>query len=204
MRIAASDKPAELGRQDLVLVTVKAPALPEVAATMAPLLGPDTAAGFVMNGIPWWYFHAHGGPLDGRQLSLLDPDGALWRTVGPERAIGAVFWPACSVPRPGVIRLLTGAGSGTVFGEPSNLTTPRLQALRRGVSRGRIAGHPDRGHSRADLAQARLQPERRPNVCADRDAGPGYPHRSGPDPPAPARCWPRRWQWLPPWVSNST
>ncbi len=129
VRIAASDDPADLGRQDLILVTVKAPALPAVAATIAPLLGPDTAVAFVMNGIPWWYFHAHGGPLDGRQLSLLDPEGALWRSVGPERAIGAVFWPACSVPAPGVVRLLTGAGGGTVFGEPSNVMTPRLQAV---------------------------------------------------------------------------
>ena len=128
-RIAASDKPAELGRQDVVLVTVKAPALPQVAATIAPLLGPDTSVAFVMNGIPWWYFHAHGGLLDGRQLPALDPGGALWRTVGPDRAIGAVFWPACSVPSPGVIRLLTGAGGGTVFGEPSNAMTPRLQTL---------------------------------------------------------------------------
>ncbi len=129
VRIAASDKPANLGRQDLVLVTVKAPALPEVAATIAPLLGSDTAVAFVMNGIPWWYFHAHGGALDDRQLASVDPHGALWRAVGPKRAIGAVFWPACSVPLPGVVRLLTGAGSGTVFGEPSNTTTPRLHAL---------------------------------------------------------------------------
>jgi 2-dehydropantoate 2-reductase len=117
------------GQQDFVLVTVKAPALPDVAATIAPLLGSQTAVAFVMNGIPWWYFHAHGGPLNGRQTHSLDPDGALWRTVGPERAIGAVFWPACSVPSPGVVRLLTGAGGGTVFGEPSNALTPRLQAL---------------------------------------------------------------------------
>jgi 2-dehydropantoate 2-reductase len=129
VRIAASDSPAELGPQDLVLVTVKAPALPDVAATIAPLLASDTAVAFVMNGIPWWYFHAHGGALDGRQLPALDPGAALSRAVDPSRAIGAVFWPACSVPSPGVIRLLTGAGSGTVFGEPSNATTPRLEAL---------------------------------------------------------------------------
>jgi 2-dehydropantoate 2-reductase len=129
VRIAASDKPADLGRQDVVLVAVKAPTLPEVAATIAPLLGPETAIAFVMNGIPWWYFHAHGGALDGSQLPSLDPTGALWRDVTPNRAIGAVFWPACSVPSPGVVRLLTGAGSGTVFGEPSNTTTPRLQAI---------------------------------------------------------------------------
>src|ERR1700679_4219688 len=129
VRIFASDNPADIGLQDIVLVTVKAPALPEVAATIAPLLGSDTAVAFIMNGIPWWYFHAHGGALNARQLPSLDPNGALWRTVTPNRAIGAVFWPACSVPSPGVVRLLTGAGGGTVFGEPSNALTPRLHAI---------------------------------------------------------------------------
>ena len=126
VRIAASDDPADLGQQDLVLVTVKAPALPDVAATIAPLLGPNTSVAFVMNGLPWWYFHKHGGALEGRHLPLLDPNGALWRAVHPDRAIGAVFWPACSVPSPGVVRLLTGATEGTIFGEPSNIRTPRL------------------------------------------------------------------------------
>jgi 2-dehydropantoate 2-reductase len=125
VRIAATGDPAELGRQDIVLVTVKAPTLPGVAASIAPLLGPGTAVAFIMNGIPWWYFHG----LDGRQLPALDPGGALWRTIGPDRAIGAIFWPACSVPSPGVVRLLSGAGEGTVFGEPSNALTPRLQSL---------------------------------------------------------------------------
>jgi 2-dehydropantoate 2-reductase len=129
VRIPASDTPADLGPQDMVLVTVKAPALPEVAATIAPLLGPGTAVAFIMNGIPWWYFHAHGGPLDGREIPLLDPNGTLGKTITPARAVGGVFWPACSVPSPGVVRLLTGAGSGTVFGEPSNAITPRLKAL---------------------------------------------------------------------------
>lgn len=128
-RVAASDDPATLGQQDAVLVTVKAPALPSVAATIAPMLGPDTPVAFIMNGIPWWYFHAHGGPHEGQQLPLLDPQGALWNAVGPQRAVGGIFWPACSVPEPGVVRLLTGAGRGTVFGEPSGRITPRLQAV---------------------------------------------------------------------------
>ena len=128
-KLRASDDPAELGVQDVVLVTVKAPALPSVAAAIAPLLGPDTSVAFPMNGIPWWYFHAHGGPLDGRRLPLLDPGDALWNAVGPQRAIGGIFWPACSTPAPGVVRLLTGAGGGTVFGEPDGSTTPRITAL---------------------------------------------------------------------------
>jgi 2-dehydropantoate 2-reductase len=128
-KLPASDSPADLGPQDAVIVTVKAPALPSVAATIAPLLGPDTSVAFPMNGIPWWYFHAHGGPFDGRRLPRLDPGDALWRAVTPERAIGGIFWPACSVPAPGIVRLLTGAGRGTVFGEPDGSTTPRIEAL---------------------------------------------------------------------------
>jgi 2-dehydropantoate 2-reductase len=129
VKLRASDDPADLGPQDVVLVTVKGPALRSVAATITPLLGPDTSVAFPMNGIPWWYFHAHGGPLDGRRLPLLDPADALWNAVGPQRAIGGIFWPACSTPAPGVVRLLTGAGSGTVFGEPDGSTTPRVTAL---------------------------------------------------------------------------
>lgn len=129
VRLPASDDTTELGQQDAVIVTVKSPALPQVARMIGPLLRADTTVAFVMNGIPWWYFHAHGGPLDGRRLALLDPEDALWRAVGPERAVGGVFWPACSVPAPGVVRLLTGAGRGTVFGEPDGRTTPRVAAL---------------------------------------------------------------------------
>jgi 2-dehydropantoate 2-reductase len=129
VKLPASDDPAELGPQDVVIVAVKAPALPAVAATIDPLLGPETSVAFAMNGIPWWYFHAHGGPLDGRHLPRLDPGDALWNTIGPQRAIGGIFWPACSVPAPGVVRLLTGAGRGTVFGEPDGSTTPRIESL---------------------------------------------------------------------------
>jgi 2-dehydropantoate 2-reductase len=129
VRLAASHDPAELGPQDAVLVTAKTPALPSVAATIAPLLGPDTPVAFIGNGIPWWYFHAHGGELDGRQLPLLDPGGAMQQTVGARRAIGGIFWPACSVPAPGVVKLLTGAGRGTTFGEPDGSLTPRIEAI---------------------------------------------------------------------------
>src|SRR3954465_13839006 len=40
--VASSAVPAELGVQDLVVLAVKAPSLPEVVRHIAPLLGPDT------------------------------------------------------------------------------------------------------------------------------------------------------------------
>ncbi len=49
--IKATDNPADLGPQDYVIVTLKAPSIPGVVATMQPLLGPDTAVVFAVNGV---------------------------------------------------------------------------------------------------------------------------------------------------------
>jgi len=103
-RVRASDDPKALGPQDAVLVTVKAPALPAVAAGIAPLLKPDTPVVFAMNGIPWFYFHGIGGALEGRRLAKIDPGDALWRAVGPERAIDGVVYAASAVIAPGECR----------------------------------------------------------------------------------------------------
>src|ERR1700709_301478 len=46
-KVRASSEPSELGRQDAVFVTVKAPALPAVAGSIGPLLGADTPVAFV-------------------------------------------------------------------------------------------------------------------------------------------------------------
>ena len=116
-RVQASDDPEALGPQDAVVVTVKAPSLPAVAAGIAPLLKPDTPVAFVMNGIPWFYFHGIGGALEGRRLPKIDPDDAMWRAVGPERAIAGVVYAASAVIAPGVIEL-ENPNSRVVLGEP--------------------------------------------------------------------------------------
>ncbi len=124
---AASD-PADLGRQDAVLVTVKAPALPSVASSIGKLLGPDTPVVFAMNGIPWFYFHAEGGPHDGMRLERLDPGGALWTAIGPARAIAGVVYSACTVIEPGVVEVES-ARSRLVLGEPDGARSARTEAL---------------------------------------------------------------------------
>ncbi len=127
-RIQASADPAALGPQDAVIVAVKAPALPQVAAAIGPLLRPDTAVAFVMNGIPWWYYHGHGGAEDGQRLPRLDPGGAVWDAVGPDRAVGGVVYSACTVTAPGVVHVES-AYSRLVLGEPCGPTLPRTEAL---------------------------------------------------------------------------
>jgi 2-dehydropantoate 2-reductase len=126
--VSASDDPARLGVQDAVIVTLKAPALPSLAATIAPLLGPDTAVVFAMNGIPWWYFHKEGGPYEGRRMERLDPGGVVWNAVGPDRAIGGVVQSACTVIEPGVIQVAN-ANSRINVGEPDGTVSPRASAI---------------------------------------------------------------------------
>src|SRR4051812_46594491 len=60
----ATDRPEDLEPQDVVIVAVKAPALPAIARSVGSLLHEESLVLFVMNGIPWWYFHSHGGALD--------------------------------------------------------------------------------------------------------------------------------------------
>jgi len=138
VRVHASDDPATLGPQDAVVVTVKAPSLPEVAARIAPLLDADTGVAFVMNGIPWWYFHALKGKLEGRRLPRLDPDDRLWRAVGPERVIGGVVYAASAVIAPGVVDVEQ-PKSRVVFGEPDGSLSRRAEALAALLRAGGIA-----------------------------------------------------------------
>ncbi len=126
--VRASEHPAELGPQDAVIVTLKAPALPAMAASIGPLLGPDTPVVFAMNGIPWWYFYKEGGPHDGYRLDRIDPGAAVWQAVGPQRAIGGVVYSACTVIEPGVIQVAN-ANNRLPIGEPDGAVTPRAQAI---------------------------------------------------------------------------
>ncbi|MHA1114109.1 MAG: ketopantoate reductase family protein, partial [Alphaproteobacteria bacterium] len=80
---------AELGLQDLVIVTLKAHQLPGAAEDIAALLGPETVVVPAMNGIPWWYFHGLSGTWGERRVAAVDPGGRVWARVGPERVVGA-------------------------------------------------------------------------------------------------------------------
>jgi 2-dehydropantoate 2-reductase len=137
--VLASGEPAELDTQDAVFVTVKAPALPTVAASIAPLLGPDTPVAFVMNGIPWWYFNHLRGPHQGKSLPRIDPNDALRRALGPNRAIGGVVYSASAVTAPGVIHVEQ-PKSRVILGEPDGTLSDRVLTLSKLITKGGISG----------------------------------------------------------------
>lgn len=125
--VHASNEAAALGVQDLVVISVKAPALASVAQQLGPLIGPNTVVLTAMNGVPWWFLQGFGGPVADRSLDAVDPQGAIARALPAAHIIGCVVHASCSVDAPGVIR--HHFGDGLIVGEPSGQATPRVQAL---------------------------------------------------------------------------
>lgn len=119
--------PAQVGPQDYLLITLKAPAVPAEVEKMKPLLGAETAVVTAVNGIPWWYFFRQPGPWENYQLQSIDPQGIQWRRLGPERAIGCVLYPATEVAAPGVIRHVS--GNRVSLGEPDGEKSERVVRL---------------------------------------------------------------------------
>ncbi len=126
-RPRCTDDPATVGPQDYVVVTLKAHSVPNIVEPMQPLLGPDTAVVWAVNGVPWWYFYRLEGEWENRRLHTVDPDGRQWERIGPERVIGVVVYPAVDVPEPGVIEHIE--GNRFTLGEPSGEKTERVQRL---------------------------------------------------------------------------
>ncbi len=121
---AATDDAATLPAQDVVLVALKGPSLPAIARPLARLLGETGFAVFLMNGVPWWWNYGAGKDAP---LPLLDPDGALWRMVGGQRALGGVISSSNQVVAPGVVQ--NTGGDRWLIGEPGGETTTRAQAV---------------------------------------------------------------------------
>ena len=121
---AATDDPASLPGQDLVIVTLKAHALSALAGTIEALLAPQGCALFMLNGLTWWWPQGRTdfiGPLP-----LLDPEGALWTRLR-ERTLGCVIYSPNEVVSPGVVVHI--GANRYVIGEPSDRKTPRVQAV---------------------------------------------------------------------------
>lgn len=106
--VRATNNYAEAGPQDLVILAMKAHQVEAVARDVPKLLGPDTAVVTMQNGIPYWYFQKHGGPLDGTRVHSVDPTGIVGECIPASRVIGCVVYPASELVAPGVVRHVEG------------------------------------------------------------------------------------------------
>lgn len=103
-RAKATDDFATAGQFDAVLLGVKAHQVGEVADRIESLCHADTMVLPLQNGIPFWYFHRHGGPYDGHAIESVDPGGRIAKAIDARRIIGAIVFVAAERTGPGEIR----------------------------------------------------------------------------------------------------
>ena len=106
--VRATNDYAQAGVQNVVVIAVKAHQVEAIAGDLPQLLGPETLVVTMQNGIPFWYFHAHGGAHAGSVVKSVDPAGALMRSMPLGQIIGSVVYPACELIAPGVVRHVEG------------------------------------------------------------------------------------------------
>ena len=108
----ATDDPSGAGPVDAVIVGVKTWRLPEAALTMRPLLGPDTLAVPLQNGV--------------------EAAAELAVGVGPGRIVGGTCRIFCEVVEPGLVRH-SGNEPHLAIGELDNTRTERIERLRQAL-----------------------------------------------------------------------
>jgi 2-dehydropantoate 2-reductase len=106
--VKATDSYDEAGPQDIVILAMKAHQVEAVANDVPKLFGPDTMVVTMQNGIPYWYFHKHGGALAGTPVRSVDPTGVVSAKIPAERVIGCVVYPASELVAPGVVKHIEG------------------------------------------------------------------------------------------------
>jgi 2-dehydropantoate 2-reductase len=131
--LKATDDYTAAGTHDVVIAAVKGHQLETVAPSMPMLFAAHTSVVTMQNGIPYWYFHRHGGELEGTRVGSVDPDGVIGRHVPPQRVIGCVVYPAAELIAPGVIRHIE--GERFPLGELDGSTSERVVRIAEAFAR---------------------------------------------------------------------
>lgn len=117
--VQATDRPAQVGTVDLVIVAVKLWSTRDALRDAQPLVGRDTAVVSFQNGVV-----------------AVDEVSAAY---GRNRTLGGVAAIAAVIEKPGVIRH-TGTMATLQFGELDGAISPRVQALQQACERAGIQG----------------------------------------------------------------
>jgi 2-dehydropantoate 2-reductase len=115
IRLAQFEGPA-----DVLIIAVKAPALPAVASSLSTPIAPQTLIIPMLNGVPWWF-------VEGQRLSSVDPDGSIAAALPLEQIIGCVVHASCSRTATGTI--VVKHADKLIIGEPNGEDSERLARL---------------------------------------------------------------------------
>jgi 2-dehydropantoate 2-reductase len=125
--VLATNDYAAAGVQDLVILAMKAHQVEAVVDDLPKLIGPETLIVTMQNGVPFWYFHAHGGALAGSPVKSIDPSGRIAAAIPASQVIGCVVYPASELVAPGVVRHIE--GDRFPVGELDGSTSERVQRV---------------------------------------------------------------------------
>jgi 2-dehydropantoate 2-reductase len=107
------------GTPDLLIIGVKAPALPGLAPDLAALIGPHTLVLPMLNGVPWWF-------VEGQPLASVDPGGAIAAAIPVTQVVGCVVHASCF--REGG-RVMVKHADKLIIGEPGGGPSERTAEL---------------------------------------------------------------------------
>ncbi|KTT70422.1 2-dehydropantoate 2-reductase [Sphingomonas endophytica] len=121
--VTADEDASVLGKQDLVIVAVKAPAMAAVAPAVGAMTGPDTIIIPAMNGVPWWF--ANGLRLaEEPTRKVVDPTGAIGANIPASAVVGCVVHASTALVGPGHAR--RNMSDVLIFGEPAGKPSERV------------------------------------------------------------------------------
>jgi 2-dehydropantoate 2-reductase len=132
--VAATNDYAAAGVHDVVVLAMKAHQVEAVLPELPHLIGPNTVIVPMQNGIPFWYFHKHGGALAGSVVRTVDPNGALLAQIPADKVLGCVVYPASELTAPGVVHHIEGDRFpiGELDGSASDRATRVSECFARG------------------------------------------------------------------------
>jgi 2-dehydropantoate 2-reductase len=125
--VKATNDYDKAGKQDIIVLAMKAHQLEAIADDIHKLIGPETVIVTMQNGIPFWYFHNHGGKLAGSRVHSVDPTGKITDKIPADKVIGCVVYPASELIAPGVIRHIE--GDRFPVGELDGSSSDRVNAV---------------------------------------------------------------------------
>jgi 2-dehydropantoate 2-reductase len=132
--VKATDDATADGPFDCIVVALKGHQLAGMLPTIERMSHATTRIIPMQNGIPWWYFQRHGGPLEGLALESVDPGGRLAKAFDPDRLIGCVIYSSTEIEEPGVIRHIE--GTRYALGRPDGATDPHITAVAAAMTAG--------------------------------------------------------------------
>jgi 2-dehydropantoate 2-reductase len=105
---------------DLLVISVKAPALEDAAAAARSMIGPETLILPMLNGVPWWF-------LDGAPLDSVDPGGRIAANLPEDQLVGCVVHAACRRTGPAEVEVVH--ADKLILGEPRGGRSERIADL---------------------------------------------------------------------------